>query len=295
VSDLSLSQWDCLLKNLGVWQGSFTQLSPTGQVLADVPSLVSLSGLNNNQLNNDLNNNQTVRQTIRKFAATGELVYDRVLEYSSLNRGTLVFEDGAFSQGSIQYGVLAEFGAELGFLAADCRLRLVLQFDKTSHLAKLTLIREHRQGSPAPQRPPLTPEQLIGTWQGEAVTLYPDWRSPARYPTQLSVTLTGQHHNHLSQRLTLPDLEFSSVAQIEPQAEATILRFEQGRFPVQVLLLPDGASANTPLMIPRGQPFLLEAGWLIESDLRQRMIRSYDAKGEWVSLTLVTERKIADT
>jgi hypothetical protein len=283
VSDSSLSQWDCLLKNLGAWQGSFTQLSPAGQLLEDVPSLVSLTGLDHNR---------TVRQTIQKFSATGDLVYDQVLEYSSLNRGTLFFEDGAFSQGSMQYGVLAEFGAELGFLAADRRLRLVQQFDKTSHLAKLTLIREHRQGSPVAQRPPLTPEQLVGRWQGEAVTLYPDWRHPARYPTQLIVTLID---HQLSQQLTTPEMKFTSVAQIASSpGEGTILRFEQGRFPVQVVLLPDGASSNSPLAIPRGQSFLLEAGWLIERDLRQRLIRSYDAKGEWVSLTLVTERKIAD-
>ncbi|MDJ0549650.1 MAG: DUF3598 family protein, partial [Microcystis sp. M49637_WE12] len=25
-----LSQWECLLKNLGQWQGSFTRLSPQG-------------------------------------------------------------------------------------------------------------------------------------------------------------------------------------------------------------------------------------------------------------------------
>jgi hypothetical protein len=40
------------------------------------------------------------------------------------------------------------------------------------------------------------------------------------------------------------------------------------------------------------QSFILEVGWLIEPNLRQRMIRSYSDKGEWVSLTLVTERRV---
>jgi hypothetical protein len=88
--------------------------------------------------------------------------------------------------------------------------------------------------------------------------------------------------------LTAPNFELNSTAQIQPN----LLRFNQGSHPIQVLLLPDGASSNTPLAIPRGKPFSLEAGWLIQPNLRQRLVRSYDAQGGWVSLTLVTEHKL---
>ncbi|MFM7427557.1 MAG: DUF3598 family protein [Elainella sp.] len=270
-----LSQWQRLLKNVGVWQGSFTRLSATGELQANSPSCVTLE---------PLNQGQTMRQTIRQFTEAEE-TYSRVLEYSSLNRGTLFFADGSFSQGSLQFGPLSEFGAEFGFIAQDRRLRLVQQFDKDSQLAQFTLIREHRQGSSGAERPPLTPDQLVGEWQGEAVTLYPDWRESPSYPTRLKITLQD---NQLTQQLSLPELAFTSRARVE----GSLLLFEQGRHPIQVLLLPDGASANTPLRLPPSQPFLLEAGWLIQDQLRQRMIRSYDAKGEWVSLTLVTERKL---
>ena len=269
------SQWDSLLKNLGNWSGSFTRLSPAGQIQSDQASLVTLAGLNDNR---------AIRQTIQQFGTSGELLYDRALEYSSLSRSTLFFEEGAFSQGSTQFGPFSEFGAELGLIHGDQRLRLVQQFDKDSQLSQLTLIREHRQDSPQVKRPALTPEQLVGTWQGLAVTLYPDLRPSAAFATQLTVSLEA---NQLTQQLSMPGLSLSSAAQID----GSILRFEQGRHPMQLLLLPGGASSNTPLSIPRGQAFLLEAGWLIQPDLRQRMIRSYDAKGEWVSLTLVTERK----
>lgn len=57
--------------------------------------------------------------------------------------------------------------------------------------------------------------------------------------------------------------------------------------------MPDGASSTCPLQIQPGQPFFLEVGWLLEPTLRQRMIRSYNSKDEWVSLTLVTERRIS--
>ncbi|MBD1866381.1 DUF3598 family protein [Leptolyngbya sp. FACHB-671] len=269
------SQWDNLLCNLGDWRGSFTRLSPQGIVKEDIPTQVTLEGLNQNQ---------TVRQVIRHFSETGEVSQEKVLEYSSLNRSTLFFEDGAFSQGSIQFGPFSEFGAELGFIRGDRRLRLVQLFDTHSSLSSLTLIREHRAGTEAAEHPTLTVEQLIGEWHGEATTLYSDWRSPDCYASQLIVQREG---DRLHQKLIAPNLELNSSAQIQPN----LLLFDQGSYPIQVLLLPDGASSNTPLAIPKGKPFFLEAGWLVQPGLRQRLIRSYDAQGGWVSLTLVTEHK----
>ncbi|MBD3885261.1 DUF3598 family protein [Phormidium tenue FACHB-886] len=274
MTQASSSQWDCLLRNLGAWQGSFARLSPHGVLEEEIPSLVTLEGLHNNQ---------TVHQTVQHFSAAGDRIYNKELEYSTLNRSTLFFETGAFSQGSLQFGPFSEFGAELGFIAGDRRLRLVQLFNTASQLDRFTLIREHRQGTPAAARPPLTVEQLLGDWQGEAITLYPDWRTPDRYATTLSIRREG---DRLIQQLTAPQLALTSTATID----GSTLRFEQSH-PIQVLLLPDGASANTPLVIPKGQPFLLEAGWLLADNLRQRMIRRYDAQGGWSSLTLVTEKR----
>jgi hypothetical protein len=281
----STSQWERLLLNLGAWQGSFSRFSPQGELKSDVPTLVTLAGINHNQ---------TVRQTIQSWSGSTEQGQeqqeqdqqrqDQVLEYSSLGRGVLFFADGAFSQGSIQLAPFSEFGAELGFIQGDRRLRLVQLFGTDGHLSQFTLIREHRLHTPSAERPPLSVDRLLGTWQGEAVTLYPDWYTPDRTPTTLHISREG---NTLHQRLTTPDLALSSVGQID----GSMIRFDQGSYPRQVLLLPDGASANTPIDLPRGKPFFLEAGWLITDNLRQRMIRSYDARGGWVSLTLVTEQR----
>jgi hypothetical protein len=51
------TQWECLLQNLGEWQGSFTRFSPQGGLLEDIKSVVSLEGLNNNQ---------TIRQIVSR-------------------------------------------------------------------------------------------------------------------------------------------------------------------------------------------------------------------------------------
>lgn len=206
------SQWTNLLQNLGAWQGSFTRLSPQGEIQEDIPTLVTLEGMNNNQ---------SIRQTIQHFSTTGEVVQEKVLEYSSLNRGILFFENGAFSQGSIQLAPFSQFGAELGFINGNRRLRLVQLFDTDSNLSRLTLIREHRLNTQTLEHPPLTVEMLLGEWQGEAVTLYPDWRNPESYSTTLSIKLEG---DRLSQHLQTPQFELTSTANIN----GSILQFDQG-------------------------------------------------------------------
>lgn len=273
------SQWECLLQNLGEWQGSFTRLSPQGEIIEDTPTVVSFEGLNNNQ---------TMRQIVRRLPAN-EPPNEKNLEYSSLGRGILLFENGAFSSGSIQFAPFSEFGAELGLINANRRLRLVQLFDQNSQLDRITLIREKLAGTTTPERPQLSVDDLLGTWQGEAVTIYPDWRSPDKYPTKLEITKNSE--NQITQHLTIGGGNSSSVISSSAKIEGEILYFDSPSHPIQVLLLPDGASSTSPQQIKAGKAFFLEVGWLLEPNLRQRMIRRYDDKGGWSSLTLVTEHK----
>ena len=273
------SQWTNLLQHLGAWRGSFTRLTPSGELKQDTNTLVTLEGLNDNQ---------TIRQTIQRFPDhSSESPSPTVLEYSQLNRGILFFDNGAFSVGSMQFSPVSEFGAELGFIHGDRRLRLVPLFSKDSQLSELTLIREHRQDTVSSERPPLSVRDLLGEWLGEAVTIYPDWRDGDVYSTSLSVRQEG---DRLHQSLKTPQFQLTSTARID----GSILRFEQGETEIQVLLLSDGASLNTPVVIPHRRSFFVEAGWLISDGERLRLIRSYDERGTWISLTLVTECKVSN-
>jgi len=87
---MTLSQWDCLLKNLGCLQGSFTRVLATDEITEDIKSEKILEGVDKNN---------TIQQTIRQFYPSG--IQEKILEYSCLVRSVLFFEDGAFSQGSI--------------------------------------------------------------------------------------------------------------------------------------------------------------------------------------------------
>jgi len=280
-----VSQWENFLQNLGEWHGSFTQLSPRGEVLQDTPSIISLEGLNDNK---------TVRLKLRRFSpnpsGVGEPeVSELVREYQTLGRDILFFENGAFCQGTIQLAPFSESGAAFGFIYNYRRLRFVQLYNTDGNLSKLTLIREKQLDKNVSERPPLTVEALLGEWQGEAVTMYPDSRSPDSYSTNLQLHLESS--DRLIQKNTFGNN--ANVISSSGSIDSSVINFNEGSTPVQVLLLPDGGSCTCPVKVELRKPIFFEAGWLVEPDLRFRMIRSYNDKGEWVSLTLVTERKIS--
>lgn len=272
------SQWQRLLKNTGTWEGSFTQLAPDGREMGDVPTQVILEP-----------QGESMRQVVRRLPP-GQPPQERVLNYRTLGRGVRFCPSGAFSQGSAQWSPVSEFGAELGLIHGPERLRLVQLFEARaaqSHLHQLTLIREYLSGTVPPSRPTLTLDQLLGTWEGTATTLYADLQPESTAPTRLE--LTSPDGITLHQRLHLGD---ASPLQSQGTLSGSAVQFTQGRFPVTVLLLPGGASATFPPTIAGGQPVFLEAGWLITPTLRQRLIRTYTPQGEWVSLTLVEEHRV---
>lgn len=276
-------QWSSFLENLGEWEGYFTRFSPTGELLAENQSLLSLIGLNNNT---------SARLTLKRFTPNpqgGEPeVNELVREYENFGRDILFFENGAFCQGSIQLAPFTELGAEFGFINTDRRLRLVELFDVEGKPKSLTVVTEKRVGTNAIISPPLTVDHLLGKWEGEAITIYPDFRPSDSYSTELIIEKQGS--DRLIQELNFSSNDQTKTMKSTARIDGKILHFEENNQPIQVILLPGGASATIPLKIDHHQPTFFEGGWLIEPDLRQRMIRSYNNRGEWISLTLVTER-----
>jgi len=275
------NNWENFLKNLGEWQGSFTSVALDGELLTSTPSILNLEGLENNQL---------VRFRLRRFGSGGYSeppLSDYSQEYRSLGQQNIFFETGAFSKGTVQLAPFSEFGAEYGFVAENRRLRFVQLYDRQGDLSSLTLIREFRSGTEAQERPPLTVAQLLGQWQGTACTVYADWQPTEFCTTHLTITNLGD--DRLQQQLSFGDRALTSTARIEGNS----LHFEAGSSPRKILLLPDGASSNTPLHITHRQPFFVEVGWLVTDTERQRLIRSYNDKGEWVSATHVIEHRVS--
>jgi hypothetical protein len=275
------NNWANFLKNLGEWRGSFSKVSLNGELLDSTPSILSLQQLEDKEL---------VRLRLRRFkdnSYSDPPTSDYQQEYTSLGRQIIFFDTGAFSKGSLQVAPFTDFGAEYGFVTENRRLRFVQLYDREGNLSNLTFIREFRSGTDARERPPLTVEQLLGTWEGTACTAYPDWKPAEVYTTRLEIKEIGGGLLH--QELSFGGQKITSTARID----GNNLHFEEGVIPRQILLLPDGTSSNTPMQVPYRQPFFLELGWLVEKDERQRLIRRYNEKGEWIDATHVIEQKVA--
>jgi hypothetical protein len=275
------SNWDNFLKNLGEWQGSFTNISPTGELLGSTSSILSLVGQEDNKL---------VEFRVRRYGVGGyesDPVSDHQQEYRSIGRPNIFFDTGAFSKGTIQLAPFSEFGAEYGFISENRRWRCVQLFDEEQNFISLVLIREFRRGTDAPEQPPLTVDRLVGKWVGAAVTAYADLRNPDHYSTNLEISRMDDAR--LEQKLSWGDRIISTTAKIDGHR----LCFEGDKSPLEILLLPDGGSSNVPLQLQRHEPFFVEAGWLVSDNERQRLMRSYNAKGEWVSCTHIVEHKVS--
>jgi Domain of unknown function (DUF3598) len=273
-----LAQWDCFLKNLGEWKGSFTRYSIRGEEVEDTPTIITFTGSNDNKL---------VRQVLT-YMPVDAPSREVVIDYTYLNTSIRFFENGAFCQGSLQFSPYSEFGAEFGLIEGDRRLRMVQLFNNSGKFDRFTLIREQKGESNVPEQPRLTVDRLLGEWKGEATTLYPDWRDPDVYSTYVKIERPSEEEIKYAIAFGTNNSQktITSVAKI---ISSSIIELTEKR---QILLLPDGASCNCPLEIKLGQSFFLETGWLCQPNLRYRMIRNYNAKGEWVSLTLVREEKI---
>lgn len=274
------NNWQNFLKNLGEWQGSFTKISPQGDMFDSTLSIINLEGLENNKL---------VKFRLRRFGGDSydeTPTQDYEQDYRSLGRQIIFFETGTFSKGAFQLAPFADFGAEFGFIKNDRRLRCVLLYDRQNEFSSITLIREFRSGSDTEERPQLTLNQLLGKWQGTAYTAYPDFRPTDKFDTSLEIKKID--NNQVEQELTFSGKTLTSTAQIEGNK----LTFNTGDSPRQILLLPDGTSTNAPSKLELRKPFFLEVGWLANEKERQRLIRNYDATGAWSSSVLVIEHKI---
>ena len=273
-ASIESTPWENMLKNVGEWDGSFTKFDLQGTELNNIPSNLKLE---------DLGDHRAKLTLIRRSPQHPNPL---IQEYASLRQGLLFCDCGAFSQGSIQFAPFAQFGGEFGHVWADRRLRLVQLFTPESKPEFITLIREVRSGSNAPILDRLQISDLIGTWNGKATTYYPDWRTPTQFTSTL--TISQSDAGTLDQALQFGDRVIRSQGRIEGNS----LFFDQSTLKTQVLMLPDKASASFPIEIPKGIPFFMECGWMPEPNVRQRIIRNYDAKGEWTSLIRVVERKI---
>ena len=270
-----LSQWDCFLKNIATWEGSFTHLSSEGQEIKDTPTVITFEASQNNQ---------AVHQVVH-YLPKDQPASDLKVDYTStsLSKDLIFFENGSFCRGNIQWNGYGNFVSEFSLIERDRRLRMVDIYNNSIKLNRIVLIREKLPDSNTPERPQLKVEDLLGEWQGEAITIYPDSTEHKISKTHLKIS--QKENNYIEQQLSFGNRKITSTAKVI----GSCLLFENSKLPIQILLLPDGGSCNCPLEIKSGHNFVLELGWLLQPNKRQRIMRNFDQKGTWVSSTFVIE------
>ncbi|MFQ6538478.1 MULTISPECIES: DUF3598 family protein [Aphanothece] len=274
------SQWDNFLRNLGEWHGSFADLDIQGSVLRSTPSILSLEASEEGRC---------VHFRLRRFGQGGTdtpPTSDHRQDYRSLGRQVVFFETGAFAKGSLQIAPRTRSGAEYGFVGPDRRLRLVQLHGEDGRFESLVLIREFRAGGNAPERPPLELDQLVGTWQGQAATVEADWPEPTLSPCASRIERCGGDQVRILTTIG------SDQTERQGSLQGRTIRFD-GPAPELLNLLPDGGSSRVPLQVSHREAFSVEAGWLSSPTERQRLIRRYNDRGEWVSASHLIETRVA--
>ncbi|MBL1211136.1 DUF3598 family protein [Geminocystis sp. GBBB08] len=76
---MSSSQWLRLLKNVGIWQGSFTQFSPDGVLVKNTPTELILESFNDNK---------TLKLTLNRLDSNEP---HHVNEFTYINRNNFLF------------------------------------------------------------------------------------------------------------------------------------------------------------------------------------------------------------
>ena len=274
-----LYQWDYFLKNLGTWEGSFTHLTAEGKELKDTPTVITLEAAQNNQ---------AIHQVVH-YLPKERPASDVKVDYTpnSLSRDLIFFDNGSFCRGNTKWYGYGNFVSEFSLIEGDRRLRTVNIYNNSINLNRIVLIREKSPNSKNPERPKLKLEHLLGEWQGEAVTIYPDYSEPEISKTYLQIS--QKSHNLIEQQLSFGNRTITSQGKVVGDR----LLFDISDLPQQTLLLPDACSCNCPLVIKSGHSFILELGWLLQSNKRQRIMRNFDQEGTWVSSTWVLETKIS--
>ncbi len=279
------SQWDCVLENLGEWGGSFTVFSPDGEVVEDIPSLISLVGLEDNR---------AIRLVLQRFyavAGSSELQPQEVtMNFSSPESGAVFFETGAFSSGQVSVFRGVRSIGEFCLVGIDRRCRLVQVYNTAHHLERVTLIREQRAGSNAPECPQLTSSDLVGTWHFSKGSRCLDGRTLLSVPEKKESIFFATDRGYQWD----DDISISLSASSDwakPTLRERVLHFDRDHQSYQMLLLPDAAYSICPTQIRSGYPFYLEMGWLLSPGLRHRLIRRYDSTGKWESTSFIVETK----
>ena len=129
--------------------------------------------------------------------------------------------------------------------------------------------------------------QNLGEWQGESLYLPATMTAP-----QIGASCCQAQRTEDGFILSW-DTEMAPQSP-EPQRFTPLdsQRWQAANGPQQLWLLPYGVSCTVYPQLPRQHGVRLEFCWYLSSRQRQRIVRDYDATGDWVGTSLTLETRI---
>lgn len=278
-------QWSYIRKNIGQWQGAFIQFSPEAAWVSDTPSVLSLE--------EDRPGQHMTLMLKRTPQGKSTHTMERELGYPGAAPYICFFPTGAFSQGAMQRRPWSSFGAEFSLLSDNRRMRLVQLYKGTADgehiLDYVTLIPEYRSPEmvKTSETERLNINTVLGTWQGQCLYL------PATMETPQVMDSYWQADSSKDELILScgPEIGGQGVT----AQRFTLIdqhRWQQIDNPLQLWLLPGGVSCTVYPQLPRQHGARLELCWYLSSQYRQRVVRDYDATGDWIGTSLMLETRV---
>lgn len=239
------TQWENFLRNCGIWYGSFASLDAQQQEQSRTSSILTLDQVGSERLVRFALKRWDDPSSMAAEEHRGEPCSSMQQEIRTLGNQVRFFSSGSFCKGSQQVAPGTAFGAEFGFIDGDRRHRLVTLYSDAGDYHHAVLIREFRAGTSAMERPPLSVNQVLGSWHGQEATISSDW----------------------------PEVLLQECQCTYGPADLEGLRY-----------LPDGGAFRVPEQVSHRQGFSVEAWWMSADDRLEQLSRSYDATGAWSSV-----------
>ncbi len=282
-------QWDCIRRNIGVWNGAFLQFSPGGKLVEETPSVLTLE---------ETEPDQTMALTLERFPE-GETKKVNRLTFTAPGPAPSIyfFSSGAFAQGSAQWSSFGHFGTEISLKVGDRRVRYVVMYESTSHytsvLKYVTLICETQAGGTSFAEKALSAEQLLGVWEGSAEVIYSTGKpfTAGDSKWQLSDDLALSCKEQFDSDTKLLSVASNTEDTVSSEAVFQLKATEDTQLDYQLMLLPKGAYCLLPKEIKRESAFRIEVGWVSVEGSRSRLIRYYDTRGVWTGSALIEDRR----
>uniref|UniRef100_A0A7S2ZBA5 DUF3598 domain-containing protein n=1 Tax=Rhodosorus marinus TaxID=101924 RepID=A0A7S2ZBA5_9RHOD len=280
--------WSGFVNNVGEWEGRRVLYNGNGVELLDVSTSARVERVDDPE---------GVRWRTEAYREGGEVDIEDV----EWTRRDVDLYGAAVESGSYSLGPSAIFGENFkidqGAVASDVRVCASYAYDWEGKLSGLIVARERRTNVVQRAIEPSAWnssaalfDYYLGTWEGSGIITHRQSGRSIDVSSRIRLNFNLNGNLHQVSSLSVIGGQHREV-QSTAARDGSILLFANAG--VQMFLLPGGVSIASPIIITRGEPFVVELAFLVRPDERIRIARCYNADGAWMNTVFLQERRVA--